>query len=202
MVERVIEIPTWRTALVREGAASFRVDTPDKAAEVLRQLIGDRAQETVAVIALDYNYAPVAATVTNVGGTAQVPLDISAVLRFVLLTGAPGFIVGHNHPFGSAEPSEDDIQSSRRLQMAAKITGLELVDVLIIDADSLYPVSLRVMRRLTKDSAWPPDGGHPSNDGPTPGWRGVLKALWRIAVMVWQGPGLSVPPRPPKKERS
>lgn len=125
-------IPTWRTSLVREGRAEFKVNAPHMAAQVLVDLIGDRPQEVVAVVALDTHLRPIGASIVTVGTTDEAPVDIPAVLRFVLLTGAPRFVIGHNHPSGSTTPSKADIASMQRVRTAAQTVGLELVDALIL----------------------------------------------------------------------
>ena len=45
---------------------------------------------------------------------------------------AAQIIVAHNHPSGDREPSEDDLVITKRLVEAGKITGIEIVDHIII----------------------------------------------------------------------
>lgn len=66
-------------------------------------------------------------------------------VRFLLLTGVPRFVVGHNHPSGSTAPSQADMSSMQRVRRAADTVGLEMVDALVLgDA----PVSLRTQGLL------------------------------------------------------
>ena len=46
-----------------------------------------------------------------------------------------GFILAHNHPSGSLDPSDEDIAFSRAVQRAAEIIGIELYDHLIVTAN-------------------------------------------------------------------
>jgi len=48
---------------------------------------------------------------------------------------AAAIIVAHNHPSGDPEPSEDDLEITKRLVEAGKIMGLEILDHLIIGKD-------------------------------------------------------------------
>lgn len=41
-------------------------------------------------------------------------------------------IVAHNHPSGDPEPSEDDIEITKRLSEAGKILGIEILDHVIV----------------------------------------------------------------------
>jgi len=45
---------------------------------------------------------------------------------------AAQIVVAHNHPSGSPEPSEDDIEITKRLTEAGKIMGVEIMDHVIV----------------------------------------------------------------------
>ena len=51
---------------------------------------------------------------------------------------AAQFVVGHNHPSGEVEPSEDDLEITKRLAEAAKIMGIELLDHIIINEQGSF----------------------------------------------------------------
>jgi DNA repair protein RadC len=73
-----------------------------------------------------------AAKRVSLGGLATTGIDPRAVLRAVLHEGAASFILVHNHPSGSPEPSRDDIETTKRLVQAAKIAGPPLLDHVIV----------------------------------------------------------------------
>lgn len=75
-------------------------------------------------------------------GTIQTSLaNPREILRHALRFDAAHFIVLHNHPSGDPLPSEEDIQTTRKLQKAASIIGIPLMDHIII-GDNQY-ISLR-----------------------------------------------------------
>jgi len=43
-----------------------------------------------------------------------------------------GFILAHNHPSGSLDPSDEDVAFSRAVQRAGEVVGIELYDHLIV----------------------------------------------------------------------
>jgi len=49
---------------------------------------------------------------------------------------AASVILAHNHPSGSAEPSEDDLEVTKRLKEAGKILGVEVLDHVIVTKNS------------------------------------------------------------------
>ncbi|MEK5061106.1 hypothetical protein BK126_26705 [Paenibacillus sp. FSL H7-0326] len=59
-------------------------------------------------------------------------------LKAGILHNAASFIVFHNHPSGSIEPSPEDISVSRRLKEAGDILGIELLDHLILGENDFY----------------------------------------------------------------
>jgi DNA repair protein RadC len=63
---------------------------------------------------------------------------------------AASVILAHNHPSGSAEPSEDDLEVTKRLKEAGRILGIEVLDHVIITKNAYS--SLKEKKLLT-DSA-------------------------------------------------
>jgi len=59
---------------------------------------------------------------------------------------ALGFILAHNHPSGSLEPSAEDLEFTRSVQRAGELMGIELYDHLIVARDGY--ASLREMGLL------------------------------------------------------
>ena len=59
------------------------------------------------------------------------------VYRRAIKAGASALIIGHSHPSGDCEPSEDDISLTRRLVEAGKIIGIEILDHIIIGTTTL-----------------------------------------------------------------
>lgn len=55
-----------------------------------------------------------------------------------LLLRAAALIVGHNHPSGDTNPSADDRTTTRRLQRAGRLMGIELLDHVIVGSGEAY----------------------------------------------------------------
>jgi DNA repair protein RadC len=65
-------------------------------------------------------------------------IDNRMVLRKALDNKATGLILVHNHPSGSALPSNADLEQTRSLNKALKTCGISLVDHVIIAGNSYY----------------------------------------------------------------
>jgi len=51
---------------------------------------------------------------------------------------AASVILVHNHPSGDAEPSEDDLEITKRIQEAGKIMGIDVLDHIIITKSKVF----------------------------------------------------------------
>jgi DNA repair protein RadC len=56
--------------------------------------------------------------------------------RTAIIKTAATVIFIHNHPSGGLEPSAEDLQVTRRLKDAGKLLGIEVLDHIIVTADS------------------------------------------------------------------
>jgi len=54
------------------------------------------------------------------------------VFRLAIMKGVANIVIGHNHPSGNTEPSEEDIRLTRRLVEAGRILGIEVLDHIIV----------------------------------------------------------------------
>lgn len=74
----------------------------------------------------------------NVGGTNYSIADTAAIIRNVLLTGASGFVIVHNHPSGDNSPSKEDIETTRKLREISRCLSLNFYDHIIIGENGNY----------------------------------------------------------------
>ena len=63
------------------------------------------------------------------------------VFRTAIIRNANSVIIAHNHPSGSLEPSDEDVEITQQLKEAGKIIGIKLLDHLIVTKDGYYSFS-------------------------------------------------------------
>ena len=68
----------------------------------------------------------------STGGMSGTVVDIKMVLKAAIEAGAAAFIAIHNHPSGNLQPSQADIDLTRKLKQSGAIIDLPLLDHLII----------------------------------------------------------------------
>jgi len=66
------------------------------------------------------------------GTVGEAPAYPREVVKRALEVGAAGIILVHNHPSGSHQPSQGDIDATRRIAEAARMMGICLHDHIII----------------------------------------------------------------------
>lgn len=68
-------------------------------------------------------------------------VDIPAILKEALLFNCKNIIIAHNHPSGNLEPSKEDRLITKKIQDAAKLIDMEILDHLIISPDGYMSFS-------------------------------------------------------------
>lgn len=58
------------------------------------------------------------------------------VFRPAIVLSAASLVLAHNHPSGDTTPSEEDVAITRRLHEAGRLLGIELVDHVVVSAES------------------------------------------------------------------
>jgi DNA repair protein RadC len=66
------------------------------------------------------------------GGVSGTVADPKIIFKLALEELASGLIVAHNHPSGNLQPSQNDIELTRKLKEAGKVMEVQLLDHLIV----------------------------------------------------------------------
>lgn len=123
------------------GDPGFKVTTDKEAAEVIKTMIQRLDREMVIQLNLATSGRVINASVVSIGNTNSSIVDPQQVLRTALLSGAPRFILFHNHPSGQALSSEEDRKVAKRMANAANLIGISMDDFIIIGDDDIYSMS-------------------------------------------------------------
>ncbi|UBF25077.1 DNA repair protein RadC [Kovacikia minuta CCNUW1] len=108
------------------------IDDPAVAAAALSQDLMWQNQERFAVLLLDVKHRLLGTQVITIGTATETLAHPRDIFREVLRQGATRIIVAHNHPSGSVEPSNEDINLTRQLLAGANFLGIPLLDHLIL----------------------------------------------------------------------
>ena len=134
----MVNISFLNLRVIKENAGRYDVDKkiqcPNDIFNIAQNVIraSEYPEENLWLLTLD--------TKNNITGIFTVStgsLDASIVhpreiFKRAVLQNAASIIICHNHPSGDPAPSQDDIDTTKRIYDAGKILGIELLDHIII----------------------------------------------------------------------
>lgn len=68
-------------------------------------------------------------------------IDIRLLFAIALKACASGVIIAHNHPSGTLEPSDSDIQLTKKIKKSGELLDINLLDHLIVTKEGFYSLS-------------------------------------------------------------
>ncbi len=72
------------------------------------------------------------------GGITGTVIDVRLILKKALENNASSIVLCHNHPSGNTQPSEADIQITKKLKEAGKIMEIPVLDHLIVTENGYF----------------------------------------------------------------
>ncbi len=74
----------------------------------------------------------------STGGITGTVADPKLIFVAALKVGATGIVLSHNHPSGNLQPSQQDIDLTRKIKEGGKWLEIQLLDHIIITSESYY----------------------------------------------------------------
>ncbi|MCD4812601.1 DNA repair protein RadC [bacterium] len=127
------------------------------AGKLIASRLRDVGKECFFALYLDKKHRVVDEAFISMGGLDQAPVHPRELLRPALACSASAIIIAHNHPSGDPTPSMQDRALTQRLDHAAWLMGINLLDHIIIGdgenisfAEKGYLEKDKNVNRLTK----------------------------------------------------
>ena len=120
-----------------------QINTPRRAIEVMKDMMRQLDREYVCVVNLDNGNRPINFNVVSIGTINSSIVSMRELLKSALLSNSKALILLHNHPSYKTEkpqPSHEDDITTLNVMIATQLTGLELIDHVIVSGGtgSLY----------------------------------------------------------------
>lgn len=106
--------------------------------EVMQPILGELTNEEFWVLYLNNANKILSKSQISKGGITTTIVDVRLVFKIAFEQGATSIIVVHNHPSGSAKPSENDKEITQKIKKAGQSLDIKLIDHLIITERSYF----------------------------------------------------------------
>jgi len=111
---------------------SKELTDPEKVFKLMRSKIKDYSKEHFYMIALNTrNWSVSEVSIGTLDSSLVHPRE---VFSEAIKSKAASVIFVHNHPSGSTDPSQEDLELTKRLVEAGKLLGIEVIDHIIVTA--------------------------------------------------------------------
>ena len=127
-----------RRRKLSETSDRLKIASSGDVYEVLYQHLVDLSHEEFWILLLNRSNKIIEKRRISQGGIAGTVTDIRMILKFAIEALASSIILCHNHPSGNLQPSEADIQITRKLKEASAIMDIGLIDHVIIAGKRYY----------------------------------------------------------------
>lgn len=117
------------------------LNNPEAAAALLKTRLAHESREVFAVLFLDNQHRYLALETLFAGTINAAHVHPREIAKHALQLNAAGVILAHNHPSGSTNPSQSDIDITHTISNALALIEVNVIDHFII-GDGI-PVSLR-----------------------------------------------------------
>jgi len=121
-----------------EPQKKAKITSSRMAFEVLYPYVSDLQHEEFWVVFVDRGNRILGVENVSKGGVDGTLADARLIFRPALQHLASGVILCHNHPSGNVNPSQDDIDLTRKLRIAGKSLEIPVLDHIIIGNADFY----------------------------------------------------------------
>ncbi|WP_209734962.1 RadC family protein [Acinetobacter calcoaceticus] len=117
---------------------NLSLHTSDLVLDYLRYELKGEKQEVFAVLCLDPELRKLHFKKLFFGSVQHCAVSVNQTLRYALQQHACQLVIAHNHPFGSAQPSAEDIALTQQLEHACQLVEIRLLDHFIISQEGSF----------------------------------------------------------------
>ena len=114
------------------------VNSPEKAVELVHELLKDYDREVFAVVNFQTNLQPINLNIVSIGALNASLVHPREMLKSIVLSNAAAVMMVHNHPSGQLIPSPEDKTITARMSELLKLMEVNLVDHIILGPSDRY----------------------------------------------------------------
>ena len=119
----------------------FRITASSDVYRFLKSQMEDLNHEEFWILLLDRSNKVIGQKMISKGGVAGTVVDAKLIFKPAIERFASHIILSHNHPSGNLNPSEQDINLTKKLKQAGQHLDITVLDHVIITAHGYYSFS-------------------------------------------------------------
>lgn len=127
-----------RRRKINEASVNHKITSSRDVFEVFYPLLTDLVHEEFWVLLLNRSNKVIEKKKISQGGITGTVTDIRLIMKFALDMLASSIILCHNHPSGNIQPSEADLQITKKLQESSSVMDIKLLDHVIIGGNNYF----------------------------------------------------------------
>lgn len=141
--ESALALKAFRSALAYYHEESARgksmpIDSHSELVKLVKSQIGGRPEEIFFVIYFNTKNEILDSEIISEGTVTETAVYPRKVAERALRCHATSIVIAHNHPGGSAEPTEEDLDLTEELRKSLELMDIQLAEHLIIAEDDSY----------------------------------------------------------------
>lgn len=137
LTDRIVTAIQFGRELLNEQVTGIEIGSSAAIKDLLRTEFGGLRHERLLVLYVDTGRRLICVERAAEGCLDECAVFPRQLIRRALEVDAAGLVLSHNHPSGSAEPSQADLAMTRRVADCAAAAGVRVLDHLIYAADQL-----------------------------------------------------------------
>ncbi len=115
-----------------------KIENPEVVFNILRNEIGNKKKESFYILSLTTRNNLISVDKVSTGTLSASLAHPREVFLPAIKNSASTVIIVHNHPSEDTQPSEDDLNITKRLKEAGKILGIDVVDHIIVSRTNYF----------------------------------------------------------------
>jgi DNA repair protein RadC len=134
-MSKMQKVPIYRLKLVKDRVMQLtEASLTDSfgAARLVERLIRDADRETLVAVCLDAECQVLGINIVAMGTLVSLSTTGREIFKGAIAANAFSIILGHNHPSGDLEPSQEDIAMTRRAVLLGKMLSIPVLDHVVV----------------------------------------------------------------------
>lgn len=135
---KTVTTPQFTLKKLQSDFPAIKITECEHSQKFIRQFYGDDLEvfESFFILLLNRSNTTIGYAKISQGGINGTYVDPKMIAKYCLDSMCNGVILAHNHPSGNLNPSEQDLQMTKKIKKVLDIIEVQLLDHIILTKDS------------------------------------------------------------------